>query len=175
MACPTFNENSGGSACNRRGCCDEVTYGDWSGYGKCTKDCGGGKKSRSRTKTSKYDNSDCGTEVQTEDCNTQDCCSESNPTGCPKYNACRSGNTFVYSSTDLSSKALGKTTFQGTITHSHEVYLLGDSSNSKLYYIYVPEGNKFGMYSCPKEDYAYIYKNCLLPWGETCEPKDCTG
>ncbi len=68
-------------ACNTQGCCSSTydSYTDFSSWTTCTKKCGTGTRTRSRTitKISNYDGSNCGTrqDTQTENCNTQACCS----------------------------------------------------------------------------------------------------
>ncbi len=66
--CSSKDTSTGGPACNTQGCCSKVNYGNWSG---CSKACEGGTQSRS--KTSAYNGSSCGTESRA--CNTQGCCS----------------------------------------------------------------------------------------------------
>lgn len=69
-------------ACNTTGCCTSTTteYSSWSAWSACSKVCGTGTRSRTRTYTKKstIDGSVCEaakTETQTENCNTMDCCS----------------------------------------------------------------------------------------------------
>lgn len=55
------------AACNTMACCSKTTstYGNWSGWSSCSKKCGGGTQTRSRTVTKKsaYDGSSCGTKT----------------------------------------------------------------------------------------------------------------
>ena len=75
--------------CNTMGCCDEVTYGDWGSYNTCSKTCGTGTKSRTRTKYSAYDSSKtCGTETDTVDCNTHTCCSSTTVSSYGSWEGC---------------------------------------------------------------------------------------
>ena len=72
VRCSSFDDWSG-SACGTADCCSDVSYGSWSDWTKCSKDCDTGTQSRSRSKTSKYDSSDCGTDTETQNCNTHSC------------------------------------------------------------------------------------------------------
>ena len=59
----------------KKGACTSTstTWGSWS---SCSKKCGTGTKTRTGTKYSTYDSSvNCGTTSQTQNCNTQTCCS----------------------------------------------------------------------------------------------------
>ncbi len=77
----TYTKTETGGSCNTGiNCCSSTTagdYGSWSYTSDCTKECGGGTRSRKRTRplTSKYDGSSCGTESETGTvkCNTQAC------------------------------------------------------------------------------------------------------
>ena len=62
-------------SCNTQECCSAVNYSAWSSWSACSKSCGTGTQSRTRKKTSQYTGVDCGTETQTRNCNTMDCCS----------------------------------------------------------------------------------------------------
>ncbi len=62
-------------SCNTQECCSSVKYGSWSSWSACSKSCGTGTQTRTRKKTSAYSGADCGTETQTQNCNTQTCCS----------------------------------------------------------------------------------------------------
>ena len=62
-------------SCNTQDCCSSVNYGAWSSWSTCSKSCGTGTQTRTRKKTSSYSGADCGTESQTQNCNTQTCCS----------------------------------------------------------------------------------------------------
>ena len=72
VRCSSFDDWSG-TACGTADCCSDVTYGSWSDWSKCTKDCDTGTQTRTRTKTSKYDSSNCGTDTETQNCNTHSC------------------------------------------------------------------------------------------------------
>ena len=67
--------------CNRRDCCSSTyeSAGGWSGWSSCSKSCGGGTQTRTRTITSisNYNGQSCGnrTDTGTQSCNTQNCCS----------------------------------------------------------------------------------------------------
>lgn len=62
-------------SCNTQECCSAVNYSAWSSWSTCSKSCGTGTQSRTRKKTSQYTGVDCGTETETRNCNTMDCCS----------------------------------------------------------------------------------------------------
>lgn len=69
-------------SCNTMGCCSKTTdtYGTWSGWSSCSKKCGSGKQTRTRTVTKKsaYDGTICSTTTETgsQACNTMSCCSK---------------------------------------------------------------------------------------------------
>lgn len=65
-------------SCNTQECCSAVNYSAWSNWSSCSKSCGTGTQTRTRKKTSQYTGVDCGTETQTQNCNTQTCCSSVN-------------------------------------------------------------------------------------------------
>ena len=75
-------------ACNTQACCSKVNYGNWTGWSTCTAKCGGGKQTRTRVKTSAYNGTSCGTESQTQDCNTQACCSSVNYGNWSEWSTC---------------------------------------------------------------------------------------
>ena len=66
--------------CNRRDCCSSTyeSAGGWSVWSSCSKSCGGGTQTRTRTITSisNYNGQSCGnrTDTGTQSCNTQSCC-----------------------------------------------------------------------------------------------------
>ena len=154
-------------ACNRRDCCGRTKAGSWSGFSSCSKPCGGGSKTRTRNIYSAYDSSIvCDIEKDTQKCNTQGCCSEANPTGCPKYHACRKGNTVIY-------EFAGGGGFQGTVNDSQIFYLI--RSSGYMHYVYVPGGGKFHAYAWGKRDYGWVYKNCTGPVGTNCAYVQCRG
>ena len=156
-----------GVACNRRDCCGSTKAGSWSGFSSCSKSCGGGTKTRTRKIYSAYDSSIvCKTETDTQSCNTQGCCSEANPTGCPQYHACRRGNTVIY-------EFAGGGGFQGTVNDSQIFYLI--RSSGYMHYVYVPGGGKFHAYAWGKRDYGWVYKNCTGPVGTNCAYVQCRG
>lgn len=72
-------------SCNTQGCCDSTydSYGEYGSWSGCSKKCGSGTKTRTRTITSisNYDGRVCGTrdDSQTESCNTQGCCDSTYP------------------------------------------------------------------------------------------------
>ncbi len=65
------------SKINIAGVCDTgyytASYGEWSA---CTALCGGGTQTRTVTYTSTIDGSSCGSTVESQPCNTMDCCSD---------------------------------------------------------------------------------------------------
>lgn len=137
-------------------------YTEWS---SCSKLCGGGKQSRSNT---------CAliTENLVQDCNTQECCSESNPLGCAKYHTCRIGNTAIYDRT-----IMGSSTVYGTLTEKQEIYKIADVNG--FWYVYVPAGGKFNNVWWNHDgagsalDYGYIDAACIEPIGVLCENSQC--
>ena len=89
--------------CNTQDCCSKKTpqYTNISGWGTCSKTCGGGTQSKTATRTyySDYDGSQCGSPTtvtyQTQNCNTQSCqvatIWDSNGT-CAGATSCSAGN-----------------------------------------------------------------------------------
>ena len=77
-------------ACNTMSCCSKTTttYGNWSGWSGCSKKCGGGTQTRTRSVTVKsaYDGSVCSTTTErgSQACNTMGCCSKTN-TSCGSW------------------------------------------------------------------------------------------
>lgn len=75
--------NTKSVSCNTMDCCSKIssktTCDGWSGWSSCTKTCGTGTRSHSRTcyKLSDYDGRKCQSYIDTatENCNTQGCCS----------------------------------------------------------------------------------------------------
>ena len=62
-------------SCNTQECCSSVNYSNWTSWSACSKSCGTGTQTRTRKKTSAYSGADCGTDTETQNCNTQTCCS----------------------------------------------------------------------------------------------------
>ena len=92
-------------------------------------------------------------------------CSTSNPTACPQYHTCRSGNTVVY---DQSSGG-----FQGYINDSQTIYKIGEANGR--WYVYV-SGTIKGYYAWNQPaGFGYIYSNCIEPIGTTCSYAQCQG
>ena len=66
--------------CNTQECCSSTydSFGGWSVWSSCSKSCGGGTQTRTRTITSisNYNGQSCGnrTDTETQSCNTQSCC-----------------------------------------------------------------------------------------------------
>lgn len=105
-------------------CCSSVTYKNGT---TCSKKCGGG--TYNRIAYSSYDGSRCKSKDTSSGgsaCNTQTCCSESNPFGCRWTTACRSeGTTRIYTSSSLNAEA-------GYVRHNDDgyddkLYILTDS------------------------------------------------
>lgn len=71
--CPSKDKSSGGSKCNTKSCCEgpTTTYTKWS---SCSAKCGGGKQTRKKTVT--QCNGSTSTKTETQNCNTQACCSK---------------------------------------------------------------------------------------------------
>ncbi len=76
VSCGTKEESQD---CNTQDCCSltSVTYTNW---GSCSASCGGGSQTRTATYKSSYDGSSCGTKTETQNCNTQSCCSKTTVT-----------------------------------------------------------------------------------------------
>ena len=75
VRCSAYDQSSGGSSCNTRGCCSRVTYSNGS---TCSASCGGG--TYNRLAYSYYDGSRCsGSDTSTggSACNTHSCCNYS--------------------------------------------------------------------------------------------------
>merc|ERR1711964_243613 len=73
IKCPLLKETR---HCNTQGCTPQnCQAGDWGGYGKCNKACGGGKQTRSRPVTvpAKHGGLKCGKLQEHRECNTQSC------------------------------------------------------------------------------------------------------
>lgn len=71
VACPSYNDYNGGR-CNTGDCCASTTT-SWGKWSACSKDCGGGTRKRTGTKYSDIDGSNCGSDEETEACNTGAC------------------------------------------------------------------------------------------------------
>ena len=63
--------------CNTQNCCSDVNYSSWSNWGACSKSCGGGTQTRTRTATSKYNGQSCSgggiVLSESQSCNTHSC------------------------------------------------------------------------------------------------------
>ena len=59
--------------CNTMTCCSSKSITSYSGWGGCSKTCGGGTQTRTGYYTSNYDGSSCGTTTESRSCNTQSC------------------------------------------------------------------------------------------------------
>lgn len=70
--CGPLNEER---ACNEQPCPDDCKVSDWSPWGDCTKNCGGGVRTRTRTVTevAVNDGRPCPALTQSESCNRQPC------------------------------------------------------------------------------------------------------
>ena len=62
------------ASCNEQDCCSS-TKTNWNSWGSCSKTCGGGTRTRTGTIVSTYDGSYCGSDSESERCNSRDCCS----------------------------------------------------------------------------------------------------
>lgn len=149
-------------------CCSQTVvdyYGSWSA---CSKTCDGGTQTRDVYLKSSINGQSCGkrSTKDSQACNTQKCCSESNPTGCPQYHSCREGTTFIFDKSDASYVA-------GTVVDTQTLYKIKETNGK--WYVYVPDGgnfhNPYWQYS-PK-NYGYIYSNCIEPIGVSCTNKQC--
>jgi len=66
--CGALNDSQG---CNTQACPCQLS--DWTAWGDCSKDCGGGTQTRSRTVVSNPSNVECGALTNSQVCNTQAC------------------------------------------------------------------------------------------------------
>ena len=169
--CESFDQTSGGSKCETGiDCCgsSNISYGSWSGWSSCTATCGGGTKSRSRSKTSTLNSQDCGTDWETVECGTSPCCSESNPYGCEWVTSCRDGATFIYTSSAAK-------TYAGTVRHGwageDKLYILGTSGS--LTKVYADSADFYS--AAPSNHIVWIYTNCIGPANQVCPYTQCPG
>jgi hypothetical protein len=70
--CPPLEESQ---SCNTQQCPINCEVSGWSGWSGCTKNCGGGQQTRTRsiTKQPQYGGQSCPSTSETQSCNTQDC------------------------------------------------------------------------------------------------------
>ena len=70
--CPVLEESA---PCNTQDCPVDCKMGDWKEWSKCTKECGGGKRTRTRDiiVDTKLNGAACPAKEETEDCNIQPC------------------------------------------------------------------------------------------------------
>ncbi len=154
-----------GARCNTQSCCSS-TRTEWNGWGGCNVSCGDGKQSRTGTKYSTYDGSNCGPAYEERGCNAGSCCSAQNPTACPQYHSCRRGNTKIYDKP-------GAGYFEGYVNDSQTLYKIGEDNGK--WYVYV-SGSIKGYYSWRlPSGYGYIYSNCIEPISVSCEWVQCPG
>ena len=80
--CGASTTETDSRSCNATDCCSSTTnqYGNWTNWSACSKSCGNGTQTRSRTykKVSTINGQVCQdglTEAQSQSCNTVDCCS----------------------------------------------------------------------------------------------------
>ncbi len=155
-----------GVSCNRRACCGSNVV-EYKNTNSCSKSCGGGNYKREAY--SIYNGQRCSAydDWKGPSCNTQGCCSASNPTACPPYHSCRIGTTVIYEYGDGGG-------YQGTVTDGQTLYII--SSNSYMHYVYVPGGGKFHAYDWRVgQGYGWVYKNCIEPLGTNCAYSQCRG
>lgn len=154
-----------GARCNNQSCCSS-TRTEWNGWSGCSVSCGDGKQSRTGTKYSTYDGSNCGPAYEERGCNAGSCCSAQNPTACPQYHSCRRGNTKIYDKP-------GAGYFEGYVNDSQTLYKIGEDNGK--WYVYV-SGSIKGYYSWRlPSGYGYIYSNCIEPISVSCEWVQCPG
>lgn len=137
--------------------CADVIYKDGT---TCSKTCGGGTKNRlayARSNQShRCKNKDLASGGSA--CNTQSCCSTSNPTGCPKKHACRVGMTRIFESASFDS-------YESIVYDSQTLYVISQSGSwSKVY---------TGRNALSSSPYAWIRSYCLRNVGVSCAFADC--
>ena len=106
--------------CNTQECCSSTydSFGGWSVWSSCSKSCGGGTQTRTRTITSisNYNGQSCGnrTDTETQRCNTQSCCesvsisgSYVGPKSAPKSVILGGKEYFYYYNYNISGSASG--------------------------------------------------------------------
>lgn len=157
VSCGTRDQS--GVACNRWDCCSKVTYTPTS---QCSVDCGGGRYKREAS--SFYNGQRCNAQDDWNgsSCNTQACCSASNPTGCRAMYVCK-GSTYFhqYNAYRVDSQ---------TLRPWAKVYILDENGNgdSRFYYVYV-DSNQPHVGSWNRYNVGYIDKDCLVPWSNWTE------
>ena len=159
-------------ACNKQDCCSSTVISSYSGWSSCSKTCGGGKQYKTAYLVSAYDSSvSCGSKANAleQSCNTQSCCSDSNPTGCTWVTACREGNTFIYTSSSAS-------TYAGTVQHhlngaNDRLYVLGSSGGMTK--VYAASGNFYS--AAPSNRIVWIHTNCIGGSNSVCPYAQCQG
>ena len=100
------------------------------------------------------------------------CCDENNPWNCEWKTACREGNTYIYTSSEM-------TTYAGTVYHkkgskcSDKLYLI-DGNKSNRVYVHSP-CNKAKWFKAANKTkpIAYIYSNCIGEENEYCSNSTC--
>ena len=124
---------------------------------------------------------------------TEQCCSETNPTGCDWATACRNGTTALYINTDGA-----KWPWAGEARHNIKIdkngnvistgendilYLIKDSSGKYITtadgawtQVYMPKYNSYyGPNSSPTYKKVWIATKCIGPHNKVCPYEDCPG
>ena len=135
--CPSKDKSSGGKSCNTRECCSKTEYkaGSWGAWSTCTKKCGTGSHTRTRSVSivSYYDNSITCPSAQnsvnsypstsdTQNCNTQSCCSSVTYTNGSTCSAACDGGTY---------NQLAYSAYDGTRCPSSDKSTGGSSCNTQ--------------------------------------------
>lgn len=159
-----FDRAGNETKCRANYICANVVYRDGD---NCSASCGGGTKNRiayaASNQNHRCPNKDSATGGSA--CNTQSCCSESNPAGCPRKHACRLGDTKVFSGTDPSEDS------ETIVTNAEELPVI--RTNGIWTKVYLGRNRLFSQGDW--HDRGWIQTRCLWDLWKICNYDVCPG